>query len=222
LPKIIIFASNKTQKKKMNLLNFISSYPDESSCRSKFKEYRDREGVICPHCGSRDHYWKSDKSCYECKKCKYRQSLRANTVMHASNLPFRYWFIAIHLQTSTKKSFSAVELQRQPGYKRYGLFGILFCHTVNFVFCHEYTNFYEWIATWFVHWRQKISDNLWAGTVWMMFFFTTDTEESGKDKPLKRGRGSQRKTKVLVMAESVRLEGKSTKKKLKKYCRGYI
>ncbi len=31
----------------------------------------------------------------------------------------RYWFIAIHLLTSTKKSFSASELQRQLGHKRY-------------------------------------------------------------------------------------------------------
>ncbi|KAA6304618.1 hypothetical protein EZS27_043734, partial [termite gut metagenome] len=25
----------------MNLLNFVSQYPDESSCKAKFKEYRD-------------------------------------------------------------------------------------------------------------------------------------------------------------------------------------
>ena len=34
-------------------------------------------------------------------------------------------------------------------------------------------------------------------------FFSTEMEESEKDKPLKRGRGSQKKTKVLVMAESI-------------------
>jgi hypothetical protein len=34
-------------------------------------------------------------------------------------MPFRYWFVAIHLFTSTKKSFSAKELQRQSGHKRY-------------------------------------------------------------------------------------------------------
>lgn len=96
-----------------------SKHPDEGSCRSKSKEYRDKQGVICPHCGSKDHYWKKDKDNYECKKCGKRQSLRANTVMHGSQLPFRYWFIAIHLLTSTKKSFSASELQRQLGHKRY-------------------------------------------------------------------------------------------------------
>lgn len=48
------------------------------------KKCRDQVGVICPHCGCKDHYWKADKECYECKKCRYRQSLRSNTVMHGS------------------------------------------------------------------------------------------------------------------------------------------
>ena len=103
----------------MNLLNFVSQFPDEESCRAKWREYRDKQGVVCPKCGSTEHYWKSDKEVYECKRCKYRQSLRSNTVMHGSQLPFRYWFIAIHLLTSTKKSFSAAELQRQLGHSTY-------------------------------------------------------------------------------------------------------
>ena len=39
--------------------------------------------------------------------------------MHSSKLPLLTWFIAIHLITSTKKSFSAAELQRQLGISCY-------------------------------------------------------------------------------------------------------
>ena len=46
-------------------------------------------------------------------------------------------------------------------------------------------------------------------------FFTTQVDESEKDKPLKRGRGSQKKAKVLVMAESTPVE--DSKKKVKKH-----
>lgn len=52
---------------------------------------------------------KRNKECYERKKCKYRQSLRSNTVMHGSQLPFHDWFIAIQMLTYTKKSISAKE-----------------------------------------------------------------------------------------------------------------
>lgn len=42
-------------------------------------------------------------------------------------------------------------------------------------------------------------------------FFTSVKVEEGKDKPLKRGRGSQKKSKILIMVESVPVEGKTTK-----------
>jgi hypothetical protein len=74
----------------MNLLNFVAAYPNEDNCKCKWKEIRDKQGVICSKCGCESHYWKSDKESYECKMCGYRQSLKANTVMHDSNLPFRY------------------------------------------------------------------------------------------------------------------------------------
>ncbi len=47
------------------------------------------------------------------------ESLRANTVTHGSQLPFRYWLVTIHLFTSTKKSFSAAEIQRRLGQPYY-------------------------------------------------------------------------------------------------------
>lgn len=59
-----------------------------------------------------------EQSC-ERKCCHYHQSLKAITVMHGSQLPLRYWFITMHLLTSTKKSFSAAELQRRLGHKNY-------------------------------------------------------------------------------------------------------
>ncbi len=178
----------------MNLLNFVDSFPDEASCKAKFKEYRDHQGVVCPKCGCRDHYWKKGKECYECKKCRTRQSLKSHTVMHGSNLPFRYWFIVIHLLTSTKKSFSAAEIQRQLGHKRYEPIWLM-VHKLRSVMGKR--------------------DELYSlsGVVELdEGFFTTERDEEDKDKPLKRGRGSQRKTKVAVLAESTPVEGEKTKK----------
>lgn len=178
----------------MNLLNFVSQYPDEASCRAKFKEYRDKQGVVCPKCGGTEHYWKRDKECYECKNCGKRQSLRANTVMHGSQLPFRYWFIAIHLLTSTKKSFSASELQRQLGHKRYEpIWGML--HKLRSAM------------------GKRDAQYTLTGVIELdEGFFSTETPDDEKDKPLKRGRGSQKKSKVLVMAESRPVEGETTRK----------
>jgi transposase-like protein len=178
----------------MNLLNFIHDYPDEDSCKLKYKELRDQVGIVCSKCGNKEHYWKRDKWQYECKKCGKRTTLRSGTVMHGSQLTFRYWFIVIHLLTSTRKSFSALELQRQLGHKRYEPIWEML-HKLREVMGkrdgeYELTNVIE----------------LDEG------FFSTVVPEQEKGQPLKRGRGSQKKSKVLVMVESVPVEGKTTKK----------
>lgn len=194
----------------MNLLNFVSQYPDESSCRKKFKDIRDKQGVICPRCGHKEHYWKKDKECYQCKQCQKRQSLRANTVMHGSQLPFRYWFIAIHLLTCTKKSFSASELQRQLGHKYYEPIWAML-HKIR-MSMGKRDEQYELCGA------MELDDG----------FFSTEIKEEEKDKPLKRGRGSQKKSKVLVMIESEPVEvqdeseGKSRPKSLKSRKAGHL
>lgn len=177
----------------MNLLNFSESYPDEESCKVKFKEYRDKQGVICSKCGGTSHYWKKDKWQYECKSCKTRTTLRSGTIMHGSQLPFRYWFVAIHLLTSTKKSFSAKEIQRQLGHKRY-------------------QPIWEMMHKLRIAMGKRDSKYQLSGQMELdEGFFSTITKDEEKEKPLKRGRGSQKKTKVLVMAESVIVKDKFTK-----------
>lgn len=186
----------------MNLIDFTKEFPNEESCERKLKEYRVREGAVCPKCGCVHHYWKKDKKCFECKQCHYRQSLTANTVMHGSQLPLLYWFTAIHLLTSTKKSFSASELQRQLGHKNYmPIWAML--HKLRIAMGKRDERY-----------TLKNMVELDEG------FFTTEVPEDEKGKPLKKGRGSQRKTKVLVMAETV--EGNPMEKNHKHTAVRYI
>lgn len=103
----------------MRLEEFYHEYDSEEACRDKVRKLRQAEGVICKKCAHTSHYWKKDKQMWECKVCGYRTSLRSGTVMEHSNLPFKYWFTAIAYLSNTKKSISALELQRQLGHKRY-------------------------------------------------------------------------------------------------------
>jgi hypothetical protein len=186
----------------MSLLYFITEYPDELSCKLKFKQYRETVGVVCPKCGGESHYWKCDKESYECKCCKHRQSLRSNTVMHKSKLPYRYWFIAMHLLTSTKKSFSAKELQRQLGHNRY--------HPI----WHMLHKLRDAMG-------KRDGEYILAGRIELdEGYFSTETPPAEKGKALKRGRGSQRKSKVIVMAESEFVELSKEGKKPRRV--GYI
>ena len=103
----------------MHLPDIFAQYSTEQKSKAAFKALRDQQGVVCKKCLCRDHYWKADKSQYECKKCRFRTTLRSGTLLESSKIPFRYWMIAMALVTATKKSFSALEMQRQLGHKRY-------------------------------------------------------------------------------------------------------
>ena len=88
----------------MKVFEFNKYFPDEAACLKAFKEMRDKDGVVCQHCGSHDVVWLESKQQYQCKHCRHRTTLWSGTVMHGSKLPFMYWFIAMHLLTATKKS----------------------------------------------------------------------------------------------------------------------
>lgn len=103
----------------MNLMEFNERFPDEHCAMMAVKELREKQGVICRKCGHDRHYWQQTVVSFQCKKCGARQRLRSGTIMEQSKLPYRMWLMAIHLVTATKKSFSALELQRQLGHSRY-------------------------------------------------------------------------------------------------------
>ena len=168
----------------MKLIEFTSHYPDEQSCRIAFKKFREKEGITCSKCGNTTHYWKKKREQWECKACSHRTTLKSGTVMQNSKLPFQYWFIAMHLLTSTKKTFSAKEIQRQLGHKRYEPIWAMLHKLRNVMGLRD--------DKYLLGEEVELDEG----------FFKTVSSDRDKSEPLKRGRGSQQQSKVLVSAES--------------------
>lgn len=167
----------------MKLLEFYERFPTEESCKQAFIEYRLKEGIVCRKCGSTSHYWKKYRQQWECKKCSFRTTIKSGTVMQNSKLSFRYWFIAMHLLTSTKKSFSAKEVQRQLGHKRYEPVWAMM-HKIRSVMGLRDSQY-----------TLKDQVELDEG------FFEIVREKEKRGEPLKTGRGSQRQAMIMVMTE---------------------
>jgi hypothetical protein len=178
----------------MKLIEFSKYFPTEETCEKRLRELREKEGIVCSRCGNHKQYWNKSKKAWICSKCHHKTSLTSGTVMTHSNLPLLYWFYAIHLLTSTKKTFSALEIQRQLCHKRYQPIWEML-HKLRDVMGQRDDRYR-------LSGMVEIDDG----------FFSTETEEDKKNDRKKRGRGSQSKTSVLVMAESTPDGGKSTKK----------
>jgi hypothetical protein len=131
----------------MNLLNFISQYPDEKNCKLRLKAIRDKKGC--------------------------------------------YYATFLLLQ---RKVFFALELQLQLGHKYYEPIWAML-HML-------------WLAM-----GKRDSQYSLSGQIKLdERFFSTKINPEEKENLRKRGRGSQKMSKVLVMAESKEVEGKATKK----------
>jgi len=103
----------------MKILEFVSKFSDEQSCKEYFRDIRMKEVIVCKKCGCRKHYWLISKCQFQCSQCNFRTTLKSGTVMENSRLPFRTWFLVMLFMTTTKKGISACELQRQIDHKRY-------------------------------------------------------------------------------------------------------
>ena len=168
----------------MRIIEFIEKFPDEASCKDRFKTLRDEAGVTCKKCGTQKQYWLAAKEQYQCSSCGFRTTLRSGTLLQNSHLPYSYWFIAIHLLTSTKKSISALEMKKQLGHKRY-------------------RPIWEMMHKLRKRMGESMKEMLLEESVEMdEGFITAINPDADKDEKRKRGRGSQKKGKVVVMVES--------------------
>jgi len=103
----------------MNLLDFNKRFPTEESCKLYLKAQREKQGITCKRCSETKHYWMETMGLWKCAKCASWTNLTAGTLMHRSKVSLDKWFMCIHLMTSVKKSFSALEMQKQLGHCAY-------------------------------------------------------------------------------------------------------
>jgi len=171
----------------MNLIKFIEEFPDEQSCRDHFRQQREKEGIVCKKCGCSSHYWLEGKWMWQCSGCEFRTTLRSGTIMQASKLPFRKWYLVMAFMTFSKKGISAKEMQRQLGHRYYGPI---------------------WLMMHKLREAMGQRDDLYKleGMIEFDGAYVSVATPEEEQKELKRGRGSQKKGDIAVMAESTVLE----------------
>jgi transposase-like protein len=92
-------------------------FSDEAAARRWFEAARWPHGPVCPHCGSLRHYATKKEGRYRCaeKECRKDFTVTTKSVMESSHAPLTHWAQAFYLLNSSKKGFSALQLQRALG-----------------------------------------------------------------------------------------------------------
>lgn len=101
----------------MNLSEVASLTEDQA--REYLESLRWPNGPVCPHCTmsncTRMKGKAHRKGCIQCNDpaCREQFTVRTGSVLESSKVPLAKWVLAFHLLCSSKKGFSAKQLQRE-------------------------------------------------------------------------------------------------------------
>ncbi len=98
-------------------------FQDEDKAREHLESQRWPDGPVCPHCGGCERNYpieankdkKIRKGLYHCNDCEKQFSVTVGTVFERSKVPLHKWLLATYLYCSSKKGFSAKQLERTLG-----------------------------------------------------------------------------------------------------------
>ncbi len=96
-------------------------YQDDDAARSHLESVLWPQGPVCPHCGvmgDRIHLMQGKTTrpgLYKCKDCRKPFTVTIGNVMERSHIPLSKWVLAAQIMASSKKGFSALQLQRMIG-----------------------------------------------------------------------------------------------------------
>jgi transposase-like protein len=101
----------------------------ESDARAYFERLRWPDGPVCPRCGvvndaaliesAPDTENKVRDGLYYCRSCREPFTVTVGTALEGSHIPISKWLLGFYLYATSKKSLSALQLQRQLGLGSY-------------------------------------------------------------------------------------------------------
>lgn len=99
--------------KSLSIDEFTKAFPDESACYRFIQDIKWKDGFICHKCGSCNFVMVGDPFSRRCIKCRYIETIKANTIFHNLKFPIEKAFQMIYLILSSEKEVSTYELARK-------------------------------------------------------------------------------------------------------------
>ncbi len=107
-------------------------FHDEAKATAHMEADRWRDGAYCPHCGSVNVTkmgGETQAGMFMCNGCRDKFTVRTGTIFERSHIPLHKWLLATHLMAASKKSVSALQLQRMLGLGSYRTAWFM-CHRI--------------------------------------------------------------------------------------------
>lgn len=101
----------------MTLLEFMDKFPNQEDAYDYFVKIVYPQDIVCPHCGAIKEIYRRKKryKMFKCRSCNNEFSVLKDTIFERTTTDLRLWFYAIWQILSSRKGYSALQLQRQTG-----------------------------------------------------------------------------------------------------------
>ena len=173
--------------REISLLEFQDQFNSEEKCLDYLFKVRWPDSFRCPRCGHGRYYKLKPRGLYKCQSCGYQASVTAGTTFHRTKVPLRKWFWLIYRMATSKTGVSIAEMGRELEIQDYKTIWVM-AHKIREAM------------------GQRDARYRLAGLVEMDESFFGPKSRKGK-----RGRGSERKTTVLI-AVSIYADNKGIEK----------
>ena len=107
-------------------------FHDEAKATAHMEADRWPDGVYCPLCGCDNIHkmgGKTQNGMFVCYDCAQKFTVRTGTVFERSHIPLHKWLLATRIIAASKKSVSALQLQRMLGLGSYRTAWFM-CHRI--------------------------------------------------------------------------------------------
>jgi transposase-like protein len=101
--------------KPKTLQTAIQHFSDEQVCIDTVAALRWPEGVTCPACGHKEHYYLKTQKRWKCKDCNRQFSVKLGTIFEDSPLGLDKWLLAMWMIANCKNGVSSYEIHRAIG-----------------------------------------------------------------------------------------------------------
>jgi len=93
----------------------IQHFSDEQTCIDTVAQLRWPNGVTCPACGHKEHYYLKTQKRWKCKDCNRQFSVKLGTIFEDSPIGLDKWLMALWMIANCKNGVSSYEIHRAIG-----------------------------------------------------------------------------------------------------------
>jgi transposase-like protein len=93
----------------------IQHFSDEQTCIDAVASMRWPDGVACPACEHKEHYYLATQKRWKCKDCGRQFSVKLGTIFEDSAIPLNKWLVALWMLVNCRNGVSSYEVARAVG-----------------------------------------------------------------------------------------------------------